>query len=231
MPRPRSLQQQEVIKKLQELFKLEEEDANSILFLDKKHPLKPWYPYGVAMTIARQSNELRDVAEHFSTYIEPLRQLVHSATVTDSKGRTFTRPGVATLGEKMEGEDEDTIDEHRLAGARAINSALDMAGFNPVKLTSSTLELNLGSREDSILNDAEARSKDLRQIHTLAREKGLIKPFEDDPTKNDVTGYFNFLLEKFGTDTTAQMAPAERAQVINALQELQYPGEQRAKTA
>ncbi|HEY6232103.1 MAG TPA: hypothetical protein VIW64_12650 [Pyrinomonadaceae bacterium] len=212
--------QQAVVDKIKEHFGLSVEDADAILFLNQKKPLKPWYPADVAMAIARQSPELRDVEDHYQNYIDALEQVVHSATVTDSKGRTFTSPGVARIGETL--PNEEIADEHSLAKARAINGALDMAGFNPVKLDTEVLDLKLERPDNALLDDTAARSKDLRQIHAIAWEKGLIKPSgSDDPAAVDASGYFNFLATNFNGATTAGgLKPVERAQVINLLREL-----------
>jgi hypothetical protein len=212
----RTANQQAVIAKLEEIFGLSSEDTEGILFLKPNKPLKPWLPYDVALAIARQSPDLRSVTDRYVDYITALQQVVHSATVTDSKGREFTCTGIATIGETL--PNEDIPDEHRLAKARGLNGALDMAGLNPLKTEPQVLDLKLsGQRESAILDEAAARSKDLRQIHALAHEKGLIKLTDDEPPVVDISQYLQFLTNNFGVNSAAKMQPVERAQLINKL--------------
>jgi hypothetical protein len=218
----RTREQELVIDALQMQFGLNGADTEGILFLDRSKKLKPWFPYDVGLTIARQSDDLGGIEEHYISYIDPLRQVVHSATVTDARGRTFTRSGVAKIGEKL--DNEETPDEHRLAGARALNAALDAAGFNPLKAGSSALELNLPPREHIAQDESASRRKDLKQIHLLAAQKGLIVPQEEDAARNDMTEYRKFLADNFqGRNSAADFSSAERAILINLLRELPEP--------
>lgn len=218
MNKTRTPQQQQLVNQLVEQFNIE---GDKILFLNNSNPLEPWLNYDALESIARQSGKFRDIEEHYITYIEPLRQVVHSATVVDPEGRSYVRSGVAKLGETLEGEGNiDELDEHKLAAARALNAALRAAGFNPLRAGSVVLDLKLPPREHAAADEADSRRNDLARIHMLAAQKSLIVPSQDDPSRNDLTGYRDFLREHFdGATTTAGMGAADRARVINALTE------------
>jgi hypothetical protein len=211
---PRTPAQLQVVQQLVGAFNIQPE---RILFLNRQDPTDPWIPYDQLVAIARQSGEFKTISETYCEYIPELQQLIHSATVIDPDGRSYIRSGAATIGEKL--PNEELPDEHSLAASRALKHALDAAGFNPVK-AAPVLDLKLQPEEHAIADQAESRREDLRQIHTLAREKGLIVPFDEDPTQNDLSAYRDFLKSNFGTNTSADMGPSLRAQLINALRQL-----------
>lgn len=213
----RTPEQQAVVAMLAKNFQIEPE---KILFLKREKPLEPWLNYEALTSIARKSGRFRGLSEHFSTYIQELKQLVHSATVIDSDGFQYTRSGAARLGETLAEGDEP--DEHSLAAARALRLALDSAGFDPMKAASVVpLELNLNHQEHAIRDEAASRLKDLRQIHSMAAQKGLIRPSDEDPAKNDMTRYRQWLAENFnGVGSAVGFTPASRAIAINMLREL-----------
>lgn len=120
------------------------------------------------------------------------------------------------VGEKPNGYD---IPPEILAEGRALSSALSAAGFHPFKSAS---VVNLADARVAIQNrqqtqeftgiedKAELRKKDLRQIHALAEEKGLIVGRDD-------TEYRIWLTKKFGVKTAALLEDVDRTRVINAL--------------
>jgi hypothetical protein len=217
----RSREQQELVARLADQFDI---DPEKVLFLNKEKPLEPWLNYKALVTIARASGEFKQVAEDFSEYIPaPLNQIVHSATVVNNQDQIFTRSGVATIGEQL--PNEDVPDEHALAAARAMRSALDDAGFDPTKAGSQVPELHLEADAHAVALENANRMKDLARIHIIAAEKKLIVPVEGDEERNNTTQYRAFLLEKFpeSKGTAVGMKAVERAQLINALMAYEAP--------
>lgn len=212
----RTQQQQEVINQLTSKFEI---DVTRILFLNPDRPEEPWFPAEELMSIARQAGGFQSIGEQFDQYIPNLNQVVHIATVVDAQGRAYSRTGVATQGEKIPGSNE-VGDEHALAASRALSAALRAAGFYPLRAGSTIdLKLNLSGSSDPVAAEAEARTKDLRQIHALAEEKGLIREGVGGGNK-DMSSYRAWLMELFGTNTAATLNPIQRQSVINALQQL-----------
>lgn len=212
----RTVEQQQVVAQLGSIYSI---DTEKIRFLNKANPLEPWLPAEALMTIARQSGKFRTISEDFATYIEPLKQVVHVATLVDPDGRVYTRSGAATLGEEIDGE---TVDPHSLASARALKAVFDAAGFNPTK-SAPVLDLKLSPEQHSVADQAVSRTNDLKIIHILAARKGLIVPSESDPSINDMTAYRAYLKEWFGVDTAAGFSPTARASLIRILRELPDP--------
>lgn len=207
--------QNAVIAALAENFEI---DPTKILFLNREQPLEPWLPADVLMGIARQSGLFKAINEEFATYIEPLKQVVHVATVIDPEDRIFTRTGAATLGERL-GDSVEPAEPHSLASARALKAVLDAAGFNPAK-AAPVLKLRLPPEEHAIADQATSRTNDLATIHTIARDKGLIRDPKDGTNNLDMTAYRAFLAESFGVNTAAALSPEERSALINRLREL-----------
>ena len=187
-------------------------DSERILFLNENNPEEPWLNAEALTTIARQSGQFQAIDEGFNQYIERLNQIVHSATVVDKEGRSYTRSGVATIDESKE------IDEHGLAAGRAVSAALTAAGFNPLRPGAvATLDLKLSSDSTAKAGEAQSRSQDLRRIHKIAETKGLISPI---PGGWDRTKYRGLLMEKYGVNTAAGFDQLQRASLIQLLEQL-----------
>ncbi len=222
MTKTRTAAQQAVVDRLVQNFNIA---GDKVQFLNDADPLEPWLNSKALIAIARQSGEFQQIAESFSEFIPGLDQIVHTATIVDPKGRGYTRSGVAKLGERL--PNEEVADEHDLAAARALRSALDDAGFDVTKVAP-VLDLKLPPGEHAEAHERATRLNDLKRIHMIAAEKGLILPFEDDPAKNDASPYREWLAKHFQVNTTAAMGPADRARVINALMEYEAPKAQAA---
>lgn len=207
----RTAEQQAIVDQLGQSFEI---DTEKILFLNRLKPLEPWLSYDALVAIARRSGDFSQISESYSEYIPELKQLVHTATVVDPQGRIYMRSGAATIGEKL--VNEEAPDEHSLAAARALKAVLDAAGFNPLK-AASVVELKLPPKEHLEADQAASRLNDLKIIHLLAAQKGLIKPHEDDPETNDLKPYRDWLTANFGVNTAAKLGPADRAAAINML--------------
>lgn len=209
--------QQAVVKQLVDRWSL---DPERILFLKAHKPTEPWLNYEALTVVARGSGRFRSLSESFATFVPELKHVVHSATVVDSEGFDFTRSGAAAIGETLfEG---DVVDEHDLAATRALRKALDSAGFDIVKASSVVaIDLNLPKEEHRERDEANARLQDLRTIHKLAAQKGLIVPLQEDASRNDMTAYREWLAEHFeGASSAAGFAATNRSIAINLLRQL-----------
>jgi hypothetical protein len=192
-------------------------DADRILFLNEQKPEEAWLPAESLITIARQSEMFLNIVEGFDQYIAELKQIVHTATVVNTAGRSFARTGVATVDER------EDIDDHSLAAGRAVSAALTAAGFNPLRPGSLVA---VGSQQaaqtpasSAQADEAASRNSDLRRIHALAAEKGLIIPLSGGLW--DRMGYRQFLKQHYQTHTAANFDPIQRASLINALERLE----------
>lgn len=189
---------------------------------------EPWLGAEELMLVARKSPDVQNVHEDFDQFIEPLKQVVHTASVVLKDGRTFQRTGIAKVGERLPGmKDDEMVDEHLLAASRAIRSALIAAGINPAKPQPAEPRREAMVTYDKAganVDDAAQRDKDLKEIHALAWEAGLIVRGESG---TDHTRYRNFLhdhLAKQGriyldTPSAASLDTTDRASVISALRE------------
>jgi hypothetical protein len=218
LQRARTPEQQAVVQRLVQEFGI---DAEKVLFLKKGKPLEPWLNYKALTRVAKLSGRFRGLAEHFATYVEPLRQVVHSATVTDKDGFEYTRSGSATIGEQLFDGDEANADE--LAASRALRAALDAADFDPVNAGAQPLDLQLSAPEHVVADSAISRANDIKAAHKIARDKGLIRPSPDDASLLDMTDYRAFLTQGFNVNSMVGLKPYERAALINALRELPDP--------
>lgn len=188
-------------------------DAERILFLNEERPEEPWLSAEALITIARQSGNFQAIDESFDQLIEPLKQVVHRAAVFDRAGHTYTRSGVATIGERTD------IDDHALAAGRAVAAALTAAGFNPLRPGSVvSLHARQSTETHAHTDEASSRNEDLKRIHVIAERKGLI--VQRIGGEWDRTGYRRFLEENYGVRTAAAFNATERASLINALDRL-----------
>lgn len=204
---------------LRENFGLSGEEVERILFFTNRDVETPWIPPDILQAIALQVGKFKYVGVTFDQFIEKLDQIIWTATVIDEQDRTFVRSGVALIGERPNGQEMDT---NLLAGGRALSAALTAAGFNPFKagtIAAVTRKpgvppappLSDDAREIFEVTDSAAlRGKDLRQIHALAEQCGLIRG-------KDQRLYRNWLSDYYHVNTAAVMDARTRASVINAL--------------
>lgn len=232
----RSINQQTIISQLVDNFGV---DPQRILFLDPNKPDEPWLPSEVLTQIARDADLFKAIDEEYANYIEPLGQIVHRATVVDKQDRIYTRSGVASLVEEAKLDDR-IIDAHALAASRALNAALNSAGFNPLR-TGAVVSLDkhrqpvTSNESEQPINQAQAlrsiqakrpdeaatRNTQLKQIHMLAERAGLILVEPDG--RRDMKLYRDWLFEQFEVDTAATLDESQRASAINALQMMLNP--------
>lgn len=217
-------EQQKNLNKLRLEFGLSQAALDRCLFFNNAN--EPWIPPDILQAIANQIGTFTYVGAKFDQYVRELEQCIYLATVIDDLGKTFDRPGVATIGEVSGSAGGLNIDAHLLAQNRALQAALDAAGFHPFKpgyrvkanegVPSHTGQQQLTEREIELQRKADEsalRGKDLRQIHALAEECGLI-------IGNDRRNYRRWLKANYGVETAALMTAGERASVINALSQI-----------
>lgn len=209
--------QQEVLTHLSTNFGI---DESRVLFINPRDANDPWIPADELESIARQLSGFKHSSVLHDKFIPETKQVAYIATVVDKNDVTFTRSGVATIGEQPNGFE---IEAEILAAGRALSAALRAAGFHPyrsgsvVNFSEMKEEIEAKRIMDSIPqveHEAIQRTKDLRQIHAVAAEKGLI--VVRDGQKDD-SEYRRKLKEKFGVGTAAILDQAHRAQVINWL--------------
>lgn len=202
---------------LKQNFDLSDEDIARCLVFSSEQA--PWIPPDLLQAIALQVGANRYVGVKFEQFIPQLQQIAWTATVIDERERTFERSGVATIGESSNGRD---IDPHVLASGRALQAALNAAGFNPFKpgfvaiVTPADDQqhpdvMSVDERSAHLLEDElELRRKDLAQIHKLAQDSGLI-------VGKDQRRYREWLMDKFHVHSSIELDAKTRASVINAL--------------
>jgi len=204
-------------------FGLSDDELERCLFF-RTDTDEPWLPPDITMAIARASGRITDISAYFDQYVAALDQVVFIATAKDPEGRSYSRTGVAKIGEKPNGIE---IDHNILAEGRALNAALTAAGVNPFKagtvakvkdqfprhsgapLTDSELE------RQRITDEAISRNNDLRAIHAEAAKKDLILALPSGG--KNMKNYRNWLLKHFGVHTAAVLDQTQRASVIKAL--------------
>ncbi|HQU82978.1 MAG TPA: hypothetical protein PKY59_07640 [Pyrinomonadaceae bacterium] len=209
--------QQEILTHLSTNFGI---DEARVLFINPRDENDPWIPADELESIARQLSGFKQSSVLHDKFIPETNQIAYIATVVDKNDVTFTRSGVATIGEKPNGIE---IEADVLAAGRALSAALRAAGFHPYRSGSvvnfSEMKEEIEAKRimesiPQVEHEAVQRTKDLRQIHVLAAEKGLIvirAGVKDD------SEYRRKLQDKFGVGTAVMLDQAHRAQVINWL--------------
>jgi hypothetical protein len=169
----------------------------------------PWLSSEQLTAIARQIGKFKLIDVNFDDVKGD--QIVYKAVVTTGDDQTFGRSGVATVGEKLTSGDE--VSAYDLAASRALRSALAMAGVDPFK-TASVVKMEPAKKSDSVAGPrAVERAGQIRQLHALAGEKGLI-------VGSDYSAYRAWMLENFDTATSANFDEEQFALAINKLQQL-----------
>lgn len=224
---PPNEKQRAQLANLKRNFDLSDDEIRSCLIFGPDQD--PWIPPKLLLTIARRTQKFADIDPDFITHVPSLNQIMYKARVTDLDGRTISRIGVATIGERSGGIQ---MDAHKLAEGRAIGAALEAQGFNPyrsnfvddvdvapkqipVQELPSDEEIENAIKLQAIEDEAEWRRHDLKQIHKLAKEKGLI--FYIPGAGEFKTRYRDWLSTNFQTQSASMLDPEGRAMVINAL--------------
>lgn len=198
----KSAKQQEILNELNQNFGLNPE---RILFINPRDQNEPWIAPDELESIARQIGGFKHISVMHDKYIIETHQVVYTATVEDKNSVSFTRPGVAMVGENSD------IDHDTLAHGRALGAALRAAGFHPYK-SGSVVDFGQMKQQIETKREGETdlRGSDLKQIHALAIEKKLI-------VNGNYTAYRMWLMANFSVNTTVHMDEHDRARVINKL--------------
>jgi hypothetical protein len=219
MKRQLTTKQHGVLELLQRNFALSDGELERVLFLNERDKTEPWIPADLQEAIARQVGTFKHISVTHDKFINERQQVIYTATVIDTADRSYTRTGAAIIGEAPNGVE---MDVDVLAASRALNAALNAAGFNPFKAGS---VVNIAEARESLqakpLNpteqqlhavedEATARRTDLARIHALAVEKGLTVGKDDSRYRDE-------LFEHYGVRTAAILNRTERAAVVNWL--------------
>ncbi len=202
-------------------------DGEKILFLNSKNLLEPWIPPAELKAIARKHGGFKRLDTKFDKFIPETNQVVCVAELVDEDGVEFANFGVATKGETTGLGVE--IDAEVLAAGRAVSATLADAGFNPLKSNSVVNSENSNQSnqiEDINVRDfgtaAVKRNRDIRRIHALAYECGLITQDENGENKSR---YRQWLFNRFPTffdsvqdASSGALTLLERQMVIDKLQ-------------
>ena len=136
-----------------------------------------WLTSKALITVAMSSGQVSEIVEGVDRAIPEFNQVSHFARVVTASGMTLQLVGVATLGEAL--WNGESADAHELAGSRALVSVLDAVGINPLKEARKRGDA-VGRVEGNLqegIYDASARhdAKQIREVHAIAREAGLIR--------------------------------------------------------
>jgi hypothetical protein len=187
-------------------------EPQDVLEIEKQ----PWLSSEQLCAIARQLGLFRLFDVDFADIKD--NQIVYKATLVTNDDVTFSRSGVATVGEKL--PDGKGVSTQDLAASRALRSALAMAGVDPFrtapveKLASVTTEKKHNS--EAAIRAVE-RSNNIKLLHALATEKGLI-------VNGKYSLYRTWLLENFDVDSSANFTEEQFALAINKLKQVNYAG-------
>ena len=214
----RTEQQRDLVKALVQRFGI---DGSKVVFFPEE-PDYPWLPGKQLAKVAQRSGQFKVVRVEHEKVMEvgAARQLHSQGTVVDLNDRIFSLPGVATVGEKIEGVADD-VDPWDLADARAMRSTLDLAGVDPI----AALNGQPATTRDPVAAEALARIGDNARIHILARDKALI-------VGKDFSGYRRFIASFLnkpydGKETVVGFDPLQRKSFIETLQRY-VPGQEPA---
>lgn len=215
----RTTKQHGILELLQRNFALSDAELERVLFLNDRDKTEPWIPADLQEAIARQVGTFKHISVTHDKFIEARQQVIYTAMVVDTADRSFTRTGAAIIGESPNGVE---MDADILASSRALNAALNAAGFNPFKAGSvvglaearealNARPLNQNEQQlHAVEDEATSRRNDLARIHVLAVEKGLW-------IGRDGSRYREELFKNYGQQTAAVLNRVERAAVINWL--------------
>src|SRR5262245_35580852 len=81
---------------LQQKFGLSDSEINRCLFFSKEQD-EPWIPYDLRLAIARISGGFTLAKASHEKVVLETNQVVYNGIVIDQEGRTYERPGVASL--------------------------------------------------------------------------------------------------------------------------------------
>lgn len=159
---------------------------------------------------------VKDIAVETVEVNQTTGLVLSRGTVVLSDGRTRSGEAGCIVGDALpSGLSVETIKSALdVSGARALQKALRMVGFDPVRAHEAQKQLGTpapASAGPRFTPEEEQRNNELAEIHILAEQCGLI-------TVNDKTAYRRQLSVFFpGVDSASQLTAGERAQFIATL--------------
>ena len=199
-------------------------DGEKILFLNKNNLLEPWIPPAELKAFARRHGGFKRLDTKFDKFIPETNQVVCVAELVDKDGVEYSNFGVATKDEGRELGNESLAE--LLASGRAVSATLADAGFHPLKSNSVVNSEQSNQIENMKVTDfasaAVKRNRDIRRIHALAYECGLIMRDENGENKSRYRQWlfnnFPAFFDSVEDASSGKLTILERQQVINKLQ-------------
>lgn len=174
----------------------------------------PIFDFDALSLLALELTNHHDITVDFGD-LNPVTGLATARCYVElADGRVRRVFGSCIVGDFMpDGSTISTLQQAlTVARARSLRIGLRAVGFDPVRAHYER-EKN-GVVEDSpVSSEEQQRSNDLKQIHILAKEVGLIQ--EDNKTK-----YVRTLESFFNVTSSADLSPLQRAQFIATLKAL-----------
>lgn len=184
-------------------------DAKQVIFFDDSEA--PFFLFEALAQIVSVLADFREVAVTKPEIEERNGNATCEAAITLEDGRVVRSFGSSFVGDTLPGKEVgDFQTAFDLARARALRSALRLAGFDPVKRHE---QRKRGEKAAApILSpEAEQRNKELAEIHAIAEEAGLI-------IGNDKSAYYRQLGVFFpGVPSAGELSAKERASFIALL--------------
>lgn len=207
-PRALTLQQESIRSEFAQTYDIAPEQ---IIFFDETPT--PFFLFeGLAQIVGALAN-FREVAVTHPEIAERNGNATCEAALTLEDGRVVKSFGSSFVGDTLPGKDASDF-QMAFDLARALRSALRLAGFDPVK---SHEQRKRGGKAEAptITPEEEQRNKELAEIHVIAEEAGLI-------VGSDKSAYYRQLGVFFpGVQSASHLNTKERSQFIALLRGIQ----------
>ena len=189
-------------------------DADQVIFFDETPA--PFFLFEALAQIVGVLGNFREVAVTHPEIAERNGNATCEAALTLDDGRVVRSFGSSFVGDIIAGKEVgDFQTAFDLSRARALRSALRLAGFDPVKRHEQSKRGEKGA-EPAISPEAEQRNRELAEIHLLAQEAGLIVSVPG--MLDDKSAYYRQLAVFFPAASSAgELSAKERAQFIALL--------------
>ncbi|MET0646414.1 MAG: hypothetical protein ABW208_07310 [Pyrinomonadaceae bacterium] len=210
-PRKLNLQQESLVGEFVTAYGI---DADQVIFFDDTPA--PFFLFEALAQIVGALGNFREVAVTHPEIDERNGNATCEAALTLDDGRVVRNFGSSFVGDTIPGKEvNDFQTAFDIARARALRSALRLAGFDPVKRHEQSKRGEKGE-ETVISPEAEQRNKELAEIHALAAEAGLI--VNAPGALEDKSAYYRQLQVFFPAVSSAgELSAKERAQFIALL--------------
>jgi hypothetical protein len=205
-PRKLNLQQESLVGEFVTTYGI---DADQVVFFDDT--AAPFFLFEALAQIIGVLGNFREVAVTHPEIDEKNGNATCEAALTLEDGRVVRSFGSSFVGDILPGKEvADFQTAFDLARARALRSALRLAGFDPVKRHEQS-KRGEKAGTPTISPEEERRNRELAEIHALAAEADLIKG-------EDKSAYYRQLSVFFPHVSSAgDLNTKERAQFIAML--------------